>query len=128
MTRVLGRQKFAVVEDDPFMADVVGEMLSCGDIDVEIFALGAELFDSPNLMDFEAIVLDLTLPDMGGFDVMDKLADMSSSSSILVTSGHDPATLAAAKIYGRGIGLKVRGVLTKPFSRAELLAALGLPA
>lgn len=59
-------------------------------VDVEVFFLGADLFDNPNLLTFESIV-------------------------------------AAARIYGGGVGLKMCGVITKPFSQADLLTALGLP-
>jgi hypothetical protein len=42
-------------------------------------------------------------------------------------SGHDLAVVRAAKIYGNGIGLQMRGALTKPFTKYELFKALGLP-
>jgi hypothetical protein len=37
------------------------------------------------------------------------------------------ATVRAAELYGNGIGLRVDTVLRKPFTRDELLLALGLP-
>jgi DNA-binding response OmpR family regulator len=130
VTAGLGRQRFAIVEDEPFMAELVSEMLtsSDADVDVEVFPLGADLFKSPGLLNFKAILLDLSLPDMAGFDIMDKLATLASKSSILVMSGHDHALVIAARIYGNGIGLRMRGALTKPFTRVQLRAALGLPA
>lgn len=128
MAADLRRPRFAIVEDDPFMAELVADMLSTSDVDVEVFPLAADFFKSSNLPNFKAIVLDLSLPDMEGFEVMDKLASIGTSSSILVMSGHDHAIVAASKIYGRGIGLKMQAALTKPFTRTELLAALDWPA
>jgi FixJ family two-component response regulator len=128
MTASAGRSLYAVVEDEPFMAELVRDMLSSCDLGVEVFNLGADLFDSPRLLRFEAIVLDLSLPDMEGFDIMDKLAAIGSRSSIMVTSGHDSSIVLAAKIYGRGIGLNMLGALSKPFTRNELLSGLGLTA
>jgi FixJ family two-component response regulator len=72
--------------------------------------------------------LDLSLPDVDGFELMDQLAAQRVGMSLVLMSGHSLATVRAAKIYGNGIGLKVRGALTKPFSRTELFAALGLSA
>jgi FixJ family two-component response regulator len=126
MTTSAGQSLYAVVEDEPFMAELVRDMLSSSDIGVEVFDLGAELFESPNLLSFKAIVLDLSLPDMEGFDIMDKLAAIGSRSSILITSGHDSSIVLAANIYGRGIGLSMLGALTKPFTRNDLLSGLGL--
>ena len=118
--------RFAVVEDDPFMAELVRDMLSSAGVAVEVFALGAELLQCAHLRAFKAILLDLSLPDIDGFDLMDKLAEDSIGMSVVLMSGHDLATLRGAKLYGNGIGLNMRGALTKPFTRDELLAALGL--
>ena len=127
MTAGLGRQRFAIVEDDPFMAELVSDMLSSGGgVDVSVFMLGEDLLKSDDLPNFKAVILDLSLPDICGFDLMDKLAADHLESAILLMSGHDLVTVRAAKIYGTGIGLKVRGAITKPFTKAELLAALGL--
>jgi hypothetical protein len=65
-------------------------------------------------------------PDMEGFDVMDKLASIGSRSSILITSGHDSSIVLATNIYGRGIRLNMRGALTQPSTRNDLLSGLGL--
>lgn len=128
MTSVLERLSFAVVDDEPFMAQLVSDMLSSADVDVEVFPLGADFLRSPNLLKFKTIILDLSLPDIDGFDLMDKLAADTIGVSVLLISGHSNATINAAEIYGRGIGLKMSGALTKPFTRDELLAALVLTA
>jgi DNA-binding response OmpR family regulator len=122
------RLRFAVVEDDPFMAELVRDMLSSADVDVDVFMRGADLLMRDDLLKFKAIVLDLSLPDIDGFALMDQLVAQRVCMSLVLMSGHNLATVRAAKIYGNGIGLKVRGALTKPFTRTELFAALGLPA
>ena len=120
------RPLFAIVEDEPFMAELVSDMLSSADVDVEVFPLGSALLKSPNLQWFKAIILDLSLPDIDGFELMNTLAANAEGMPMVLMSGHDLAVLRAAKIYGNGIGLKVRGVLTKPFTRDQLFASLGL--
>ena len=122
------RLRFAIVEDDPFMAQLVSDMLISAGADVEVFALGAELLKCAHLLQFKAIVLDLSLPDIDGFDLMDHLAEDTIGMSVVLMSGHGLSTVRAAKIYGNGIGLAMRGALTKPFTKDELFAALGLSA
>jgi FixJ family two-component response regulator len=126
MTLVVERLLFAIIDDEPFMSQLVSDMLTSVNVDVEIFPLGADFLQSPNLLKFKTIILDLSLPDIDGFDLMDKLASDTNSMSVVLISGHDTATISAANIYGRGIGLNMRGALNKPFTRDELLAALGL--
>jgi CheY-like chemotaxis protein len=120
------RPLFAVVEVEPFMAQLVSDMLASGGADVEIFPLGSDLLKSPRLTQFKTIILDLSLPDIDGFQIMDKLAEDTIGLSIVLISGHDLAVVRAATIYGIGMGLKMRAALTKPFTKDELFAALGL--
>ncbi len=120
--------RFAVVEDDPSVARLIQYMLSDRHGQVECFALGADLLKSEHLSQFQTILLDLSLPDIDGFELMDLLAARYIGLSILIISGHADATLRAAQIYGKGAGLNVRGVLCKPFSKADLLNMLGLDA
>ena len=120
--------QFAIVEDDPFMAELVGAMLTSSGVEARVFMLGADLLKCPDLLNFKAIILDLSLPDIDGFDLMDRIAAQYIGMSFVLMSGHDLATVRAAKIYGNGIGLQIRGALTKPFSKVELFAALGLQA
>jgi two-component system OmpR family response regulator len=122
----LDRPLFAVVDDEPFMAELVSDMLTSGGAEVEVFPLGSDLLKSPRLAKFKAIVLDLSLPDIDGFEIMDRLAIDNIGLSIVLISGHDLAVVRAAKIYGNGIGMNTRAALTKPFTRDALFAALGL--
>ena len=123
-----GQPLFALVEDDPFMSELVCDMLASLGVEVEAFSLGNKLFKSPNLAKFNVIILDLSLPDIDGFDMMERLAVESMGMSIVLISGHDLSVVRAAKIYGNGLGLRVRGALTKPFTKEELSVALGLSA
>jgi CheY-like chemotaxis protein len=109
------------------MAQLVSDMLASGGADVEVFTLGTDLLKNRDLLKFKAIILDLSLPDMDGFEIMDRLADEALGVSLVLMSGHEIATVRAAELYGNGIGLKVGTVLRKPFTRDELLLALGLP-
>ena len=125
-TEPVDRLRFAIVEDDPFIAELVGDMLTLRDVETQVYSAGLDLLKSPDLLKFNAIILDLSLPDIDGFEIMEHLADKTGGMSVLLMSGHNLGTLRAAKIYGNGVGLKIRGVLTKPFTKYELFTALGL--
>jgi FixJ family two-component response regulator len=91
-----------------------------------LFLLGNDLFKSPNLAEFKVVILDLALPDIDGFDIMERLAVESMGMSIVVINGHDLGVVRAVKVYGNGLGLQVRGAITKPFTKEELAMALRL--
>ena len=117
---------FAVVDDEPSMSQLVSDMLSAVQVSVEVFSLGAELLQSANLLKFKSIILDLSLPDIEGFDLMDKLAQKCAGMPIVLTSGHDNVILSAARVYGEARGLNMLATLGKPFTRGELFSVLGL--
>lgn len=120
------RPQFAVVEDDSFMAQLVSDMLLSSVVGVEVFSGGAALLRSADLPHFKAFILDLSLPDIDGFEVMDALAARKIDAPIVLMSGHDSAILLAAKIYGTAIGLDVRGTLKKPFTQQDLFGVAQL--
>ncbi len=128
MNPVVERLLFAIVDDEPFMSQLVSDMLTSVDVnvDVDVFLLGTDFLQSLNLLKFKTIILDLSLPDIDGFEIMDRLAAEAIGISVLLISGHKSATIDAARIYGRGIGLNMLGALSKPFTRNELFSGLGL--
>jgi two-component system response regulator FixJ len=128
MSEMLPRLLCAVVEDDPFMAELVRGFLSTAGFDVEFFPLGQSLLGCTHLLQFKVLLLDLSLPDIDGFELMEKLAARGVTMPVVLMSGHDLAVLNAAQMYGSGLGLNMRSTLTKPFTREELMAALGASA
>lgn len=66
------------------------------------------------------IILDLQMPDIDGIEVLRRLADAGNDSVITITSGLGTRVLeAAARVAGEN-GLRIAGVLAKPFSAATL--------
>ena len=128
MSRDTAHMCIAVVEDEPHMASLLSDMLASADIDVEVFHLAADFLKSTGLCEFRTVILDLSLPDIDGFDLMERIATMGLACSVVLISGHAPAALKAARLYGTALGLDVRAAFCKPFSRDELLMTIELPA
>jgi EAL domain-containing protein (putative c-di-GMP-specific phosphodiesterase class I) len=72
----------------------------------------------------DAIVLDLQMPGIDGVNALRLLADAQANASVLLVTGMDERTLAAAEQYGLRRGLKMVGGLQKPFDPEELLLKL----
>ncbi|HKR97121.1 MAG TPA: response regulator, partial [Candidatus Angelobacter sp.] len=67
------RKRLLVVEDNPAEQLSIKELLGYDDIDVTVAATGSETLTLVSNEPFDCMVLDLRLPDMTGFDVLDKL-------------------------------------------------------
>ncbi len=66
------------------------------------------------------IALDLIMPDMDGVQVMIRLAELQCRARIIVTSGVGTRVLDAAARSAAEHGLRIAGVLAKPFSPPRL--------
>ena len=128
MSRGTARMRIAIVDDEPLMANLVSDMLSSTAVDTELFYLAADFLKSREIFSFDTLILDLSLPDIDGFELMDRIAPMGLACSLVLMTGHAQAALQASSLYAKGIGLDVRAAICKPFSRDELLMAIGIPA
>jgi CheY-like chemotaxis protein/signal transduction histidine kinase len=77
-------KRLLVVEDDPVERESIVELLQHEDIEIATAGTGADalnlLLDQP----FDCCVLDLRLPDMSGFELLEKLRAESALSEIPV--------------------------------------------
>lgn len=126
MTKPRKTRSIAIVEDDATMGALVVQMLTLYGLSTQLFTGGFALLKSDALRTFETIVMDLSLPDMDGFELIQKLVERVSDVELVLMTGRDNATLESARMVAQGLGLRVAGVLLKPFSHLELSIALQL--
>ena len=116
----LGR--ILVVDDEPDIVALCAFHLRKAGYDVSTAATGAAGLDRARENRPALIVLDLMLPDLGGFDVLRILrADEATSDTAVLL-------LTARKEEGdriRGLTLGADDYLTKPFSPEELVLRVG---
>jgi PAS domain S-box-containing protein len=114
----------AVVEDDlPTLQLICGMLQTMG--------YNAQPFESANSMSiarrsqqFHAMVLDLSMPDLDGFELLYQLTDQTPLVPLIIVSSQPPAIIQAASAICTGLGLTVLGVLSKPFASDELALLL----
>jgi CheY-like chemotaxis protein len=78
------RRRLLVVEDDPAEQFSIRELLGSQDIDLEVVATGTEALQVVKEQPFDCMVLDLRLPDMSGFEVLEQLRAETGSSDLPV--------------------------------------------
>ncbi len=62
-------ERILVVEDDPRLADMLSEYLRQAGFRITVAPLGAAALERLSAAEYDAVVLDLMLPDMDGLDV-----------------------------------------------------------
>lgn len=116
----------AIVEDDAMMGALVVQMLAQHDQPAVHYQTGLDLLKSTALQGYHTLILDLSLPDIDGFEMINRLADHAPHVDLLLMSGRGHATLDSARLVAEGLGFKVLATLNKPFSAMELCIALRL--
>ncbi|MBV8207154.1 MAG: response regulator, partial [Acidobacteria bacterium] len=69
------RKRLLIVEDNPAEQMSIRELLAHDDIDVTVVATGNEALELVHDDHFDCVVLDLRLPDMSGFDVLERVRE-----------------------------------------------------
>jgi two-component system, cell cycle response regulator CtrA len=108
-----------LIEDDSATAQSIELMLKSEGFNIYTTDLGEEGVDLGKLYDYDIILLDLSLPDMNGFDVLRQLRNSRVGTPILILSGTGDID---TKVRGFGVGAD--DYVTKPFHKDELVARI----
>lgn len=108
--------KVLVIEDDKNISDTIKQCLNKEyNIDQAFDGYEGYLLGSANI--YDAIILDIMLPEMDGYEVLSKLRSENNYTPILMLTAKEGIE---SKIKGFDTGAD--DYLTKPFDKSELLA------
>ena len=84
-------RRVLIVEDDPVQADSVAQLLKSQDIQTVAVGTAAETLDHLKEQTFDCMVLDLTLPDASGYQLLETLSKEEAYSfpPVIVYTGRD---------------------------------------
>jgi len=81
---IRGKRSLLVVEDDAMQRDAIVNLIGTGDVHIVAVGSGKEALEALHANQFDCMVLDLTLPDINGFDLLDKIGDDASLRNLPV--------------------------------------------
>jgi len=108
-----------VVEDESRMADVIRRSLAKEGLAADVAARGEDALDMAAAVDYDAIVLDVMLPGISGFETCRTMRERGVWAPVLMLTARDA-------VEDRVVGLDsgADDYLVKPFALAELHARL----
>ncbi|MGD0415899.1 MAG: HAMP domain-containing protein [Terriglobales bacterium] len=106
------RKRLLVVEDNPAEQLSIKELLGYDDIDVTVVASGEEAIREVNDQSFDCVVLDLRLPDISGFEVLERFRDTPSLGDlpVVVFTGKELSPEEDARLHALARSVVVKGV------------------
>ncbi len=110
--------RLLVIEDQPELRSVLYAMLEEEGYAVDLSADGAQGLAKATTWSYDAIVLDLMLPKLDGWKLLDELR-RTHKIPVLILSARDGLDDRV-----RGLDLGADDYLAKPFERSELMARL----
>jgi DNA-binding response OmpR family regulator len=107
------------VDDDPAMTAAVEQMLSSEGYDCESVTLGKQAVELARNNKYDIILLDIMMPDIDGYEVVERLRKAGVRTPILVQSGLVDREQAMEDLW-----LGTSEYLIKPFNKDELIGRI----
>ncbi len=106
------RKRLLVVEDNPAEQLGINELLGHDDIDLTMVTTGTEALALAGEQVFDCMVLDLRLPDMSGFEVLERLRDKPSLTDlpVVVFTGKELSSEEDSRLRTLARSVVVKGV------------------
>jgi CheY-like chemotaxis protein/signal transduction histidine kinase/HAMP domain-containing protein len=106
------RKRLLVVEDNPAEQLSISELLGYDDVEIETAGTGKEALAALRRQPADCVVLDLRLPDMTGFEVLEQLgADAALSEvPVVVFTGRELSAEEDARLHTMARSIVVKGV------------------
>lgn len=112
------KEKILVIDDEKSIADAIAYALRKEGFTVEVSYNGEDALKKFELFKPEAMILDVMLPGIDGYEVLKRLESKSCVGIIMLTAKEDIVN----KVLGLELGAD--DYITKPFDMREMLARL----
>jgi HAMP domain-containing protein/CheY-like chemotaxis protein/signal transduction histidine kinase len=106
------KKRLLIVEDNPAEQMSVAELLGHEDIEIQTVSTGGEALEAIRGEAIDCVVLDLRLPDMSGFDLLETIKDDAELSDlpIVVFTGRELSPDEDARLHTMARSVVVKGV------------------
>lgn len=108
-----------VVDDDLSMREALGALIAASELRVECFASAQEFWQRPARDGPSCLVLDVRMPDVGGFELQQQLLRAGREMPVIFITAHGDIPMAV-----RAMKAGAFEFLPKPFRSEELLATI----
>jgi len=110
------RDRILVVDDEPFVADIISRWLRAEGYECERASNGWEALEALRGGGFALVVTDIMMPGMSGVELLEQVRLSHPGTAVIMLTGVDDRETAT-----RAVELGAYGYVIKPFERNEIL-------
>jgi CheY-like chemotaxis protein len=105
-------RRLLVVEDDPAEQMSIAELIGFDDVEITAVGNGAEALEAMRETGFDCVVLDLRLPDISGFDLLNEIQQDQSlrDTPIVVFTGRELSEAEEDELRLKAKSIVLKGV------------------
>ena len=115
----MSKHKILIVEDDLNAGRLIASLVASSDVEVELVVDGLYALESLRLATPDLVILDIALPRVDGWEVLNTLQQAQRGVAVIVVTAHGQGSSAE-----RAIEAGADRFFEKPFIPAELTAAV----
>jgi two-component system response regulator PilR (NtrC family) len=108
-----------VIDDEPVIHDILGQLLSSEGYEVEISSSGEEALEKHSSQAFDVILLDLLMPGLDGIQVLKGIKKIDPQAVIIIITAYASVESAIAAMK-----IGAYDYIQKPFKHDELLLTI----
>ena len=108
-----------IIDDELQICESINMILEYEGYDVEFTTSAIEGLEKFSAKDFSAVLLDIQMPEMNGFEVLKKIKEQKQASSVIIISAHGSVENAI-----KATRLGAFDFLEKPIDRDKLLISV----
>ena len=121
----VSEKRMLLIDDELGFREFVGKVATSAGYEVELTSNAKDFMSLYESFDPTLIVMDMIMPEMDGFELMQWLIKQDCAARVLVVTGYNPHYAEMAETIGTDSGKLDVQTLTKPIGLMELRAALG---
>ncbi|HDY86583.1 MAG TPA: sigma-54-dependent Fis family transcriptional regulator [bacterium] len=105
------KEEILIVEDDLNVSEIMSVWMNNNGFKCHLVSSGKEALHEIQKSEYDVIFMDLSLPDIGGVDILQKIRQMDVSAQVIIITEHQGVNAAA-----EAVRLGALDYIVKPFN------------
>lgn len=118
--REMNMHKLLIIDDDELIGHTIKTIAEQCGFDTIYTDSALMFYEQLALFEPDLMMVDLIMPNVDGMQLIERLAELNPHAHLIIISGAGKRVVNSSALSAQEHGLKIAGLLNKPFRAAEL--------